>query len=94
MFPSINSFRLLLVAASPVGAGIPFRDSASIKLIFGSPDGGRGVSAKGEIIALLALFIAALFDWACAIEGFRKAVKERQKINLSNFTEECMYTLL
>ena len=85
MFPNINSFRLLLVAGSPVGAGIPFRDSASIKLVFGSPDGGEGMSAKGEVIALFALIFAALFGWACAIVGVRKAAKESPKKALSIF---------
>ena len=65
--PSCISLRFLFCNGSPVGAGIPMRDSANLELSFGSPVGGRiGYSCVGAIKVLMAVVVplSVGFDWA------------------------------
>ena len=75
------SLSFLFCNGSPVGAGIPMRDSINLALSLGSPVGGRIGSNCVEGIEVLTAIIDPLsidLDWANANDGVIEAIKATQ----------------
>jgi len=75
------SLSFLFSNGSPVGAGIPMRESVNFALSFGSPvGGGIGSSCVGEIEVLMVIAapLSIDLDWALAIDGVMEATMAMQ----------------
>ena len=75
------SISFLFCNGSPVGAGIPMRDSVNLALSLGSPvGGGIGSNCVGAIEVLTAIVdpLSIDLDWANANDGVIEAIKAKQ----------------